>query len=312
MILMKARWHIFRKLGFFLNQAALGGSAALEGVMMKASHAWALAVRLPNGQIHVERHDEEALTQKYPWAQLPLIRGVVALWDALNISYKSLSRSAELAGEEEEEKVSGAAMYGTLAVSLLIGLALFVWLPARLAGLLVDEERFRFLFYVVAGLFETAILVGYLLFIGRMQEMQRFFMYHGAEHKTIAAYEKGLELSVENVRAQPAYHPRCGTSFIAFTAVVGVFVYSFFPPLTVAWYWIFPRLLMIPVVAAVSFEVLRYSAAHHDPLSRFFRWLGFKFQMLTVREPTDEMIEVAIQSTKAATAEKATEKPMVA
>lgn len=308
MVRMKARWQIFHRLGFFFNQAALGGSAALEGVMMKASHAWALAVRLPNGQIHVERHEEEALTQKYPWARLPLIRGVVALWDALSISYKSLSRSAELAGEEE---VSGAAMYGTLAVSLLIGLALFVWLPAWLAGLLVDEERFRFLFYVVAGLFETAILIGYLLFIGRMQEMQRFFMYHGAEHKTIAAYEKGLELSVENVRAQPVYHPRCGTSFIAFTAVVGVFAYSFFPPLTVAWYWIFPRLLMIPVVAAVSFEVLRYSAAHHDPLSRFFRWLGFKFQMLTVREPTDEMIEVAIQSTKAATAEKSIEKPMV-
>ncbi|GIW38347.1 MAG: hypothetical protein KatS3mg074_745 [Meiothermus sp.] len=302
--------HLFRKLGFFLSQAALGGSAALEGVMMKAADAWALAVRLPNGQIHVERHEEEALTKKYPWARLPLIRGVVALWDAMSISYKSLSRSGELAGEEDE-KISGAAMYGTLAVSLVIGLALFVWLPARLAGLLVDEERFRFLFYVVAGLFETAILIGYLVFIGRMKDMQRFFMYHGAEHKAIAAHEKGLELTVENVRAQPAYHPRCGTSFIAFTAVVGVFVYSFFPPLTVAWYWIIPRLLMIPVVAAVSFEVLRYSAAHQDPISRLFRWIGFKFQMLTVREPTDDMIEVAIESTKAALAEKPTEKPMV-
>ncbi|WP_027883613.1 DUF1385 domain-containing protein [Meiothermus rufus] len=291
----------WQKVGFSSNQAALGGSAALEGVMMKAPEAWALAVRLPNGQIHVERHEEVALTKKYPWARLPLLRGVVALWDALSISYRALSRSAELAGEEEE-KLSGLAMYGTLAVSLLVGLFLFVWLPARLAGLLVDEERFRFLFYLLAALFETAILIGYLVFIGRMKDMQRFFMYHGAEHKAIAAYEKGLELTVENVRAQPAYHPRCGTSFIAFTAVVGIFIYSFFPPLTLAWYWIFPRLLLIPVVAAVSFEVLRYSAAHHDPISRLFRWIGFKFQMLTVREPTDEMIEVAIASTKAALA----------
>jgi uncharacterized protein YqhQ len=296
-------------MGFFLNQAVLGGSAALEGVMMKAADAWALAVRLPNGQIHVERHQEMALTKKYPWARLPLIRGAVALWDALSISYKSLARSGELAGAEDE-KVSGAAMYGTLAVSLLIGLALFVWLPARLAGLLIDEERFRFVFYMLAAFFELVVLVGYLVFIGRMKDMQRFFMYHGAEHKTITAHEKGLELTVENVRPQPSYHPRCGTSFIAFTAVVGIFIYSFFPPLTVAWYWFFPRLLLIPVVAAVSFEVLRYSATHHDPISRVFRWIGFKFQMLTVKEPTDDMLEVAIESAKAALAEKPAEKPM--
>jgi uncharacterized protein YqhQ len=300
---------VFRRMGFFLNQAVLGGSAALEGVMMKAADAWALAVRLPNGQIHVERHQEVALTKKYPWARLPLIRGVVALWDALSISYKSLARSGELAGAEDE-KISGAAMYGTLAVSLLIGLALFVWLPARLAGLLIDEERFRFVFYMLAGFFELVVLVGYLVFIGRMKDMKRFFMYHGAEHKTITAHEKGLELTVENVRPQPAYHPRCGTSFIAFTAVVGIFIYSFFPPLTVAWYWFFPRLLLIPVVAAVSFEVLRYSASHNDPISRVFRWIGFKFQMLTVKEPTDDMLEVAFESAKAALAEKPAEKPM--
>jgi uncharacterized protein YqhQ len=282
-----------------LNQAALGGSAALEGVMMKASNAWALAVRLPSGEIHVEHHQAEALTKKYPWARLPFIRGVVALVDAMSISYTSLSRSAELAGEEQE-KLSGTAMIGTFAASLAIGIFLFVWLPVRLASFLVDSETSRILFYAVSGLIEAGILVAYLLFIGRMKETQRFFMYHGAEHKAIAAYENGLELTVENVRKQPAYHPRCGTSFIAFTAVVGVFVYSFFPPLTVAWYWIFPRLLMIPVVAGIAFEVLRYSASHNDPISKAFRWIGFKFQMLTVKEPTDDMIEVAIKSTKAA------------
>ena len=281
----------------------LGGSAALEGVMMKATDAWALAVRLPDGSIHTERHEEVALTKKYPWARLPLIRGVVALIDALSISYKSLSRSGELAGEEEE-KLSTGAMFGTFGISLILGIALFVWLPARLAGFVVDGEKYRFLFYFVTGIIEAIILVLYLLAIGRMKDMQRFFMYHGAEHKAIAAHERGLELTVDNVRAMPAFHPRCGTSFIAFTTVVGILVYSFVPPLTVAWYFIFPRLALIPVVAALSFELLRYSAVHNDPISRAFRWIGFKFQMLTVKEPTDDMIEVSIASTKAALVEQ--------
>ncbi|MDX2004206.1 MAG: DUF1385 domain-containing protein [Meiothermus sp.] len=281
------------------NPSPLGGSAALEGVMMKAADGWGLAVRLPDGTIHAERHEEVALTKKYPWARLPLIRGVFALWDALSVSYKSLSRSGELAGQEEE-KMSTGAIFGTFGVSLLLGIFIFVWLPARLVGFFIDGEQNRFLFYFATGIVEAIILVLYLLAIGQMKDMQRFFMYHGAEHKAIAAHERGLELTVENVRAMPAYHPRCGTSFIAFTTVVGILVYSFVPPLTVAWYYLFPRLLLIPVVAALSFELLRFSAVHNDPVSKALRWIGFKFQMLTVKEPTDDMIEVAIASTKQA------------
>lgn len=275
----------------------------MEGVMMKSPEAWGLAVRLPDGSIHSERHEEVALTVKYRWARFPLVRGVVALWDALSVSYQSLTRSSQLAGEEEE-KLSKGAMYGTIAVSLLIGVAMFVLLPAFLSSLIVNEQRFPFLFYLVSGIIEAFILVIYLMFIGRLPDIQRYFMYHGAEHKTIAAYEKGLDLSVANVKAQSAYHPRCGTSFIAFTTVVGILVYSFLPPPTVAWYWFPARLALIPVVAALAFEVLRFSAVHNDPLSRFFRWVGFKFQMLTVKEPTDDMLEVAIASTKAALGEE--------
>nr|WP_211207074.1 DUF1385 domain-containing protein [Thermus igniterrae] len=283
------------------KQVALGGAAALEGVMMKAPWAWALAVRLPSGEIHVERHEERALTERYPWARLPLVRGVVALWDALSVSYRALARSAELAGEEEVPK---GALWGTVAFSLLLGIALFIVLPGFLSGLLVDAARFPVLYNLLAGLLKVGILVGYLLLIGRMPEIRRFFMYHGAEHKAIHAYEKGLPLTVENVMAQPRFHPRCGTTFLAFVIVVSVLVYSLIPAPEVLWWRLLARVLFLPVVAALAFELLYFSARHDDPLSRALRNLGFRFQALTVAEPTPEMVEVALKSTEAALGEK--------
>lgn len=194
-----------RLLLLLAKQVTLGGSAALEGVMMKSPWAWALAVRLPTGKLHVERHEEPALSQRYPWARLPLIRGVVALWDALSVSYRALARSAQLVGGEEE--MPKGALWGTVAVSLLLGIALFIVLPGFLAGLLLDPARFPLPYNLLAGLIKVGILVGYLRFIGRLPDIRRFFMYHGAEHKAIHAFEKGLPLTVENVMAQPRFHP---------------------------------------------------------------------------------------------------------
>ena len=289
------RWLLLAK------QLALGGAAALEGVMMKAPWAWALAVRLPDGRIHVERHEERALTERYPWTRLPLLRGVVALFDALSVSYRALARSAELAGGEE---VPQGALWGTVAVSLLVGIALFIVFPGFLAGLFVDAARHPVLHNLLAGLLKVGILVGYLRFIGRMPEIQRFFMYHGAEHKAIHAYEKGLPLTVENVLAQPRFHPRCGTTFIAFVIVVSVLVYSLIPAPEVLWWRLLARVLFLPLVAALAYELLYFSARHQDPFSRLLRELGFRFQALTVAEPTPEMVEVAIRSTEAALGEK--------
>ena len=289
------RWLLLAK------QLALGGAAALEGVMMKAPWAWALAVRLPDGRIHVERHEERALTERYPWTRLPLLRGVVALFDALSVSYRALARSAELAGGEE---VPQGALWGTVAVSLLVGIALFVVFPGFLAGLFVEADRLPVLHNLLAGLLKVGILVGYLRFIGRMPEIQRFFMYHGAEHKAIHAYEKGLPLTVANVLAQPSFHPRCGTTFIAFVIVVSVLVYSLIPAPEVLWWRLLARVLFLPLVAALAYELLYFSARHQDPFSRLLRELGFRFQALTVAEPTPEMVEVAIRSTEAALGEK--------
>ncbi|WP_038055234.1 DUF1385 domain-containing protein [Thermus amyloliquefaciens] len=290
------------RLPLLAQQLTLGGSAALEGVMMKSPWAWALAVRLPDGGVHVERHEEPALSQRYPWARLPLVRGVVALLDALSVSYRALARSAELVGGEEE--VPKGALWGTVAVSLLIGIALFIVLPGFLSGLLVDPARLPLLYNLLAGLIKVGLLVGYLRFIGRMPEIRRFFMYHGAEHKAIHAFEKGLPLTVENVMAQPRFHPRCGTTFIAFVIVVSILVYSLIPAPEVLWWRLLARVLFLPLVAALAFELLYLSARHEDPLSRLLRGLGFRFQALTVAEPTPDMVEVAIRSTEAALGER--------
>ncbi len=270
--------------------------------MMKAPDGWALAVRLPSGKIHVEHHEEPSLYVKYPWTKLPLIRGMVALFDALSVSYRALSRSAQLAGEEDAEELSGAALYGTIALSSLIGIGLFIVLPAAISRIFIDAAASPVLYNLLAGLFKAALLVGYLAIIGRFPDIQRFFMYHGAEHKAIAAYEKGLELTVANVRSQPKFHPRCGTTFIAFVIVTSIVVYSFLPRPDVIWWLLLGRVALLPLVAALAYELLRFSSSHDDPVSRLLRGLGFRFQMLTVREPEDEMIEVAIASTKAAAA----------
>jgi len=271
--------------------------------MMKAPEAWALAVRLPSGKIHVERHRETALELRHRWARLPLVRGVVALYDALRISYLALAKSAQLAEGEEEGEISRGAIWVTMTASTLVGILFFIVLPAYLAGYLADARAHPVGYNALAGGFKVAILVGYLLFLRRFPDTRRFFMYHGAEHKAIHAYEKGLELTIENVRAQPRFHPRCGTTFIAFVILASILVYSFLPRADVLWWRLFGRVVFLPLVAGVAFELLRFSASHEDPVSRALRWLGFRFQALTVDEPTDDMIEVAIKSTEAAVAE---------
>jgi len=278
----------------------IGGSAALEGVMMKAPGAWALAVRRPDGEIHVERHEEAAPWQHWPLAKWPLVRGVFALFDALQVSYTALMRSAQLAEGEDEAPISKSALYATLGVSTLVAVLFFIVLPAFVAGFFTNAKTTPVLYNGLAGLLKAALLVGYLLFLRRFADTRRFFMYHGAEHKAIHAFEKGLPLTVENVRAQPRFHPRCGTTFIAFVIVASILVYSFLPHAEILWWRLLGRVLLLPLVAGVAFEMLYFSARHDDPLSRLLRQLGFWFQGLTVDEPTDDMIEVAIKSTEAA------------
>lgn len=283
------------------SKITVGGSAALEGVMMKSPSAWALAVRRPDGTIAVERENQPSLGERFPWTKAPLIRGVAALWDSLSISYRALSRSAVLAGEEDEE-ISKPALYGTMIFSAVLAIALFIVLPRVLGGFITHNS---FIGNLLAGLFKAVLLVGYLLLISRSKDIQRFFKYHGAEHRSIAAFEAGLPLTVKNVQMQSMYHPRCGTSFIAFVIVASIVVYALIPGQQAAgggvnWLWtVASRVIFLPLVAAVSFEVIRYSAMHRNPVARFLRRVGFQFQKLTVKAPDDDMVEVAIASLKA-------------
>jgi len=280
----------------------IGGSAAVEGVMMRAPGAWALAVRLPSGEIHVERHPDRSPFSGRWWARLPLVRGTIALFDTLKISYLALAKSAQLAAGEEEP-IKRGELYGMIAVSTALGVLLFIVLPAFLAGFAANAGTNPVGFNALAGAIKVMLLVGYLLFLRRFPDTRRFFMYHGAEHKAIHAYEKGLALTVENVRAQPRFHPRCGTTFIVFVIAASILVYSLLPRADVLWWRLLGRVLFLPLVAGVAYELLVFSAAYENPLSRALRWLGFRFQALTVDEPTDDMIEVAIKSTEAAVAE---------
>lgn len=282
------------------KQPTIGGSAALEGVMMRGPEAWALAVRQPDGTIAIERHARPAPSVRYPWLKLPLIRGIATLIESLSVSYTALARSAILAGVEDDKPPSQTAIYVTIGISAVIGILLFAAGPAFLAGLLVDAGVNPVLFNVTAGLLKGVLIVSYVYAISLMPDIRRFFQYHGAEHKAIAAFEAGGPLSVDEARKMTPYHPRCGTSFIAFVVLVAIVFFTFIPGQQEFWWRIGSRILFFPLVAALAYELIRLTAFTDNPVSRVLRRPGFAFQRLTVREPDDSMLEVSLASLRAA------------
>ncbi|NLI91100.1 MAG: DUF1385 domain-containing protein [Peptococcaceae bacterium] len=271
-----------------------GGQALIEGVMMRGPRAIAMAIRLPNGEIEVTKEDIRQWSQK-PILKLPIIRGFVALIESLILGSKALMFSANRAvGEEEGEELSFWEMAITIIVALGAGVLLFVGLPTATAHL------FKFLFpgsilqNILEGLIRLLILFLYIILISRLKDIQRVFEYHGAEHKAIFAHESGEELSVENARKYSRMHPRCGTSFLLIVVVVSIFVFAFLG-LEPLWWRILSRILLMPLVAGISYEMLKISGRHANSI--FCRWLvvpGLLLQKLTTREPDDSQIEVAI------------------
>lgn len=282
-----------------------GGQAVIEGVMMRGRKSMAVAVRNPQGEIVLH---EEPLTAKIytsRWGQWPFVRGLGMLWDALGLGMRALFWSAEVSAQEEgAEKVefSGPMAWTTIAGSLAFAIALFFLLPtfaSRLLAALFDHHP------VVDAVFEGAIrliiFVLYLWAIGRIPEIKRVFGYHGAEHKTINAYEAGAPLTVASVQRYSVQHTRCGTSFLLYVLVLSVILFA---PLTfanVAPVWLalllrfITRLLLVPVVASIAYEIIRFSAAHDDkPLMRLLIAPGLALQKLTTREPEDGMVACAI------------------
>ncbi len=272
-----------------------GGQAVIEGVMMRGQKAFAIAMRAPDGKIvvHQEKLDE---IYRSKITKIPFLRGVILLWDALGLGMRALTLAANTQ-TGEDQKIEGPALYITLGVALVFGIGLFFLLPAGLGSL---SERFLgfsvWWSNVAEGIIRLVILVAYIWAIGFMPDIKRLFAYHGAEHKTINAYEAGAELTPESVARYSLEHPRCGTAFLLTLVLLSIVVFALLGPLPVAWRLI-SRVLLIPVLAGVALEYIRWTANHlKSPVVRWLIKPNLALQSLTTRQPDASMLEVAITS----------------
>jgi uncharacterized protein YqhQ len=274
-----------------------GGQAVIEGVMMRGQKALAIAMRAPDGQIVVHRENLGAVYSSRI-AKIPFLRGVILLWDALGLGMRALTLSANIQSGEDEQ-LEGAALYLTLGISLAIGVGLFFLLPAGIGGL---AERYlgwdTWLNNLLEGFVRLLLLVAYIWAIGFMPDVKRLFGYHGAEHKTINAYEAGAELTPESVAKFPLEHARCGTAFMLTLVLVSILVFTALGHLSIFWR-LTSRVLLIPILAGIAVEYIRWTANHlESPVVRFLIKPNLALQSLTTREPDASMLEVAIESFK--------------
>jgi uncharacterized protein YqhQ len=295
-----------------MNKIHVGGQAVIEGVMMRAPRSVAIAVRRPDGDIVVKKELVIPLSERFPVVKLPIIRGAVALITSLIIGIKALNFSANEAMTEEEKgndkkkkggeaaggELSSWAMAGTMAVAFGFGIALFFLFPLYLTKLLIPViGSNNIVFNLVDGVIRVIIFLAYIWAISRMEDIQRVFQYHGAEHKSIFAFESGDELTIENVRRYSRLHPRCGTSFLLIVMLVSIAVFSLIPKLWPFYLKAGSRIVMLPVIAGISYEFLKWSAQNDThPLVKLVISPGLALQRLTTREPDDSQLEVAIRS----------------
>jgi len=305
------------------RDAPIGGQAVLEGVMMRGIRTWSVAVReptaeqlasgereVPAGAIAVHTFPFSSALRRHRLLRLPLVRGVVALGGSMAIGLRALniSANAQIAGPDEPlsegndgeaagssgDALSGAAWAGALVVSFAFAIGLFFIVPVGLVSLIKSQLHSSTLFWLIEGLVRTAIFLAYLLLLSRLRDLRRVFEYHGAEHKTIACHEAGEELTPENAARFSRLHPRCGTSFLLIVMIVAIFVFA---PLGLpAWYWLLAtRILGVPVIAGISFEIIKLAARHRDRAwVRALMAPGLALQRLTTREPDPSQLAVAI------------------
>ncbi|MCU0463625.1 MAG: DUF1385 domain-containing protein [Anaerolineae bacterium] len=277
-----------------------GGQAVMEGVMMRGQRIFAVAVRDPDGKVLVHKDTVPAALYRGRVSKTPFLRGVVGLWDSLGLGMRALLWSADVA-VGDEASFTGPLAWGTVAFSLLFGIGLFFVLPAAAsAGIesLLGLQDASFLANLIEGGVRLTILIGYISLVGLMPDMRRVFAYHGAEHKTINAYEAGAELTPEVVQQYPIEHPRCGTAFLLIVVFVGVLVFSLVPRGNFI-ILLLSRVALIPVIAGIAYEVLRWTARNlHRPWVRVLIKPNLALQHLTTRQPDLAMLEVAIAAFK--------------
>lgn len=270
-----------------------GGQAVLEGVMMRGRRQATVAVRRPDGALAL-RHLPVTAETWPAWTRLPVIRGLVGLWEAVRIGKQALDFSATVAVGNEEQDLHPVARFGIVAVALGIAAGVFIVLPSLIANYAAQHGAPVLAREMIEGAINLLLVLAYIYAISRVRDIQRVFGYHGAEHKAINAYEAGAPLTVESVRQFSRIHPRCGTSFLVIAALIGFVIFLSVSGLPL-WQRIGARMLLIPVVAAVAFEAMRFAAAHyHRPWVRRLLTPALATQRLTTREPDDAMIATAI------------------
>jgi uncharacterized protein YqhQ len=283
-----------------VSRISYGGQAVLEGVMMRGPACWAVAVRKQNGEIaEIVRATRSPMERHRIW-RLPVIRGVVALGESLAIGFRALAISANYASQEEGDdgevttEISRWHIIVSFAIAIGFALMLFKVGPALLTNWLpIDDTK---LFVVVEGMIRVAVFITYIALIGLIPDLRRVFQYHAAEHKAINALEAGSELTPTNVQKFSLIHPRCGTAFLLWVMVIGIFVFALVGK--PVWYWlVLSRILLLPVIAGLAYELIRFAGRHQD--SRALMWLlapGLWLQRLTTREPTLDQVEVSIRA----------------
>ena len=297
-----------------MKYSGIGGQALIEGIMMKNKDNYAMAVRKPNGEIAVEKDTYVSMTEKVKFFSLPFVRGIFNFADSMILGMKTLTWSASFFEDDEEEEEPGKfeqflidkfgekleeyLMPIIMAFSMILAIAIFMVLPLLIASVFRRFVTSETVMAVLEGCIRLGIFIGYVKLISRMEDIKRTFMYHGSEHKCINCLEHGLELTVENVRNSSKEHKRCGTSFLLIVMTISILFFMVVRVETV-WLRIVSRIILIPVIAGVSYEVLRLAGRYDNMIMNLISIPGMWMQGLTTKEPDDSMIEVAIASVEA-------------
>lgn len=276
----------------------VGGQAVVEGVMMKSTERTAMAVRNENGEIQYLCKNNKQTDSKI--LKLPFIRGCVNFFNMLVEGVGYINKSAAMAFNDEEEDMSSWLMALSVALGLGLSILLFIFLPTYFASFFKDMVSGHLAINLIEGCLRIIIFIAYLLAMSLFPDMKRFFMYHGAEHKTIMCSEKGLDLTVENVRSATRLHPRCGTTFMFLLMIISILMYSMIVWTDRLLLRTLLRVLLLPVIAGVSYEILKALARTENKCFYIFKWPGLMLQKITTKEPTDDMIQVAIVAFKGA------------
>jgi len=287
-----------------MTRPAYGGQAVIEGVLIRGQRTLALACRRPNGEIYRYREALRSPLQRSRLAKLPLVRGVVVLWESLLHGTRMLMRSADIQMEDSPQSArpGTAGLAGIVAVSVTVALVVFVGIPYATTQLLRPAIASATALNVIEGLIRVALLVGYVAAISLLPDIRRVFAYHGAEHMTIHAFEHDDALDPAHIEPYPTAHPRCGTAFLLIVVLVAVVAFTFMPRANLV-VDLMARLLLVVPVAAVSYELLKLGAGHPEsPVLRALVWPGLLLQGITTRRPDERMIEVAVASLEEALA----------